>query len=204
MDTALIERILFISIIVILAFAILRYKLFDFLIKKKRKKRFARGMLLENQAHSYLESIGYSVIDTQKVLHHQYEINGIKQSSKLILDYIVQKAGKKYIVEVKSGKSAISMSNSNTRRQLLEYDFSIQNNGIFLLDMENEKMQKIKFTSKAETEEKHLRNVIIGLAVLGTLLPFWKIKIILILIIFAIWKFPLRAESLIKSVKELR
>ena len=45
--------------------------------KRKQKRRFARGISLENKAHKYLERLGYSVIDKQKIHYHHYEINGV-------------------------------------------------------------------------------------------------------------------------------
>lgn len=201
MDIPFLERLLFISVIVILLFVLVRYKLRNYLIKRKQKERFARGIKLENEAYEYIESLGYSVIDQQKIQYHHYEIDGVKHSSKLILDYVVEKSGKKYIVEVKSGQSAISIKNSNTRRQLLEYDFTIQNDGMFLLDMENKNMQLVKFYSKIEVEDHKFRNFVIILAILGILIPFWIIKILIILLMFGIWKYPDKAKSILRLVK---
>lgn len=46
---------------------------------------------------------------------------------------------------MKSGKEAISLNNKNSRRQLLEYDLVIENDGAILLDMENENLKFVQF-----------------------------------------------------------
>jgi len=201
MDGSLIERVIFISIIAILLFALAKYKYLTYQIKRKQKKRFARGIKLENEAYAYLQSLGYSIIGMQQIHYHQYEINGTKQTSKLILDYLVEKDGNRYIVEVKSGQSAIYINNSNTRRQLLEYDYTIQNDGIFLLDMENKKMQLVRFTSKDEVAIDDFRNLVIILAIMGIIIPFIKIKVLLILLLIAIWKYPKKSKLILSLVK---
>lgn len=197
----ILERTLFIVIIIVLLIALIKYKLATYRIKQAQKKRFARGLMLENEAFSYLKDLGYSIVDMQQTHYHQYEVNGKKQTSKLILDYLVEKEGKTFIVEVKSGNSAIYMQNSNTRRQLLEYDYTINSDGIFLLDMENRNMQLIRFNSKDKLMIDDFRNLVLILAVLGIIIPFFKIKVLLILLLIAIWKYPERSKTILKLIK---
>ena len=197
----IIEKTILISIILILLVIIAKYKYVTFRIKQAQKKRFARGHMLENEAFSHLKSLGYSIVDMQQTHYHQYEVNGKKQTSKLILDYLVEKDGKTFIVEVKSGNSAIYINNSNTRRQLLEYDYTINSDGIFLLDMENKNMQLVRFNSKDEIMVDNFRNLVLILAVMGIVIPFFKIKIILILLLFAIWKYPGKSKTILSLIK---
>jgi len=151
-----IENIIAVAVIFILLLVILKYKLHEYYRKQKQKKRFERGKSLENKAQKFLQKKGYTILKSQQPYYHKYSVNGNTHTSEIIPDYIVKKNGKTYIVEVKSGKSAISISNSNTRRQLLEYDFAIDNDGIFLLDMENEKMELVKFYSKPQRQNINL------------------------------------------------
>ncbi len=151
-----IENIIAVAVIFILLLVILKYKLHEYYRKQKQKKRFERGKSLENKAQKFLQKKGYTILKSQQPYYHKYSVSGKIHTSEIIPDYIVKKNGKTYIVEVKSGKSAISISNSNTRRQLLEYDFAINNDGIFLLDMENEKMELVKFYSKHQKQNINL------------------------------------------------
>jgi hypothetical protein len=100
---------------------------------------------------------------------------------------------------VKSGKSAISVQDKNSRRQLLEYDFVIENDGIFLLDMENRVMNLVEFSSKEENQNFSFYKLLLIIAILGILIPFWKIKILLILIVVVIWKYRERAKTVMNN-----
>lgn len=200
----LLERIISISLIVILLFALAKFKYNDFRKKQKQRNRFERGFMLESKAKTFLENQGYLIIDEQKIYNHNYEVNGEPRSSKLKVDYVVEKKGKRYIVEVKSGKSAISLDDKNSRRQLLEYDFVIENEGVFLLDMENGKMQFVKFYTKAERNEDVFRKVIIGIALFGILIPFWKVKILIVLILLGVWLYTGQAKEVIKTLMDVK
>jgi Holliday junction resolvase-like predicted endonuclease len=176
-----------------------KYKIEQFNKKRKQKKRFARGLMLENRARSFLRDKGYSIVSEQEICYHRYKVNGKNFQSKIILDYVVKKNNKNYIVEVKSGKSAISVQDKNSRRQLLEYDFVIENDGIFLLDMENRVMNLVEFSSKEENQNLSFYKFLLIIAVLGILIPFWKIKILLILIVVVLWKYPERAKTVMNN-----
>ena len=197
---SLIERIFLITLIAILLITVAKFKFTDFRKRQKQRKRFERGNLLEKQARTFLQEKGYNIVDEQKTYDHNYEVNGESRSSKLIVDYIVEKNGKKYIVEVKSGKSAISLTDKNSRRQLLEYDFVIENDGIVLLDMENRNMQFVKFQSKAEKKDTLVCKVLIIVAGVAILLPFWSVKIIASLILILIWFYPDSSKNIISKV----
>lgn len=162
------QNIVIFSVILFLLFLIAKYKLNEIRKKRQQKKRFERGTKLENKAKEYLLSLGYRIVYEQHVCYHKYKVNGIENTSKLILDYVVKKGGKLYIVEVKSGKSAIHIKNKDSRRQLLEYDFVLENDGLFLLDMENKNMQLVEFFPKTKRKtNNYLIAFIIIIAIVG-------------------------------------
>lgn len=194
------ERIIFLTVIVLLLIGFIRLKYREFIKKKKQRKRFQRGNMLEAKAKSFLEKKGYFISNEQAIFYHKYEVNGKSRSSKLIVDYIAEKNGEKYIVEVKSGKSAISLNDKNSRRQLLEYDFVIENDGVVLLDMESKTLQLVKFQSKAEKKEIHIMKVIVIISVIAILLPFWTLKILISLILIAIWFYPNISKNIISKL----
>ena len=178
------QNILIFSVILILLFLVVKYKLKEIRKKRLQRKRFERGSRLENEAKKYLINLGYSIVYEQHTCYHKYKVNGAKKTSKLVLDYVVSKGGKQYIVEVKSGKSAISVNNKDSRRQLLEYDFVIENDGVFLLDMEHKNMQLVEFFPKT----KQLRNnyLIVGIiiiAIVGIFIPIFEVKVALTILI---------------------
>lgn len=181
-------------LIISLLIALITIKYKEYQKKRKQKKRFERGNILETQAKSFLEKKGYRILEAQKQFYHNYEVNGKHRSSKLIVDYIAKKNGKTYIVEVKSGNSAISLNDKNSRRQLLEYDFVIENDGVILLDMENKNIQFVKFHTKVAKKNLLFQKLIIITGLL-ILLPFWPIKIIASLILVTFWFYPFLSKK---------
>lgn len=203
MNEPFISNIVFIIIIILLIFILAKFKLTEFKKNRARKKRFKRGLKLETEAEFFLKSKGFNIIGNQEIFYHNYLVNGENRRSKLIVDYITEKAGKKYIVEVKSGKDAISLYNKNSRRQLIEYDLVIENDGTILLDMENKKLQFVKFHSKEESQDIFFKKIIIAVAIMGILIPFWKVKILIGLILIAMWVDPIKVKKIINIFYKL-
>jgi hypothetical protein len=171
------ERVLTGIIIIFLLVVAGRFWLKDFLRKRSVKKRFKRGAELEDKAKSFLQKKGFKIIGYQEEFYHNYIVDGKKETSKLIVDYIVKKKGKRYLVEVKSGNTAISIKDAKTRRQILEYDFVIENDGIYLLDMENETLHLIKFISKKQRNYFNNMKMILLLAGIAVVVPYWSVKV---------------------------
>jgi len=173
------ERIIAIFIIISLLIIVVKYWYSDFSKRKKQRNRFKRGAQKEEEARIFLSKKGYKVIDEQFIAVHKYKVDGDDKEVKLIVDYVVSKGGKTYLVEVKSGKSAIYIENKNTRRQILEYDYAIKNDGVFLLDMENEEMHLIQFSPKENQSVKRNRSgilIIILLSFVGIISTDWYVK----------------------------
>ncbi|MBK3519801.1 Dna2/Cas4 domain-containing protein [Carboxylicivirga marina] len=166
-------------IIMALAYFIIKNKVSKYFKERKVKKRFERGNKLEQQAKNFLKNKGYTIVDYQSTYEHRYMEDGEVQCTEIQPDYIVKKNGKKYVVEVKSGTTAISARNRNTRRQLLEYDYVVENDGVFLLDMENRSLKLIQFKSKAEKRSGKLLKAVIIIALIGIAVPYWPAKVVL-------------------------
>ncbi|MGK0446412.1 MAG: hypothetical protein ACJA2M_000180 [Polaribacter sp.] len=199
MNEQFFSNVIFIVIIGILLFFIVKFKLSEQSKKRAGKKRFERGLKLETAAEDFLRKKGFNILSSQEIYFHNYVVNGHKKQNKLIVDYIAEKSGKKYIIEVKSGKKAISLDDKNSRRQLLEYDLVIENDGVILLDMENENLQFVNFHSKEEQQEYKIRQIIILVAIIGIVIPFWKVKGLIAVILIIIWKFPAKAKKVFKT-----
>ena len=137
---------IYLAVIIVLSFSLVVIKIKKYLKYRKNKRCFKRGIKLEKAAAKFLEKKGFEILGQQVPFVHTYYVNGIKTESDLIVDYFVKKNGKYFVIEVKSGNSAISIANKNTRRQILEYSIAIPCDGVYLLDMENRKLQKITFS----------------------------------------------------------
>lgn len=154
MKEFLLENLFWIVLIVVLLMVIAKYKYDAFAKARAQRKRFARGVKAESDAGHFLKSRGFEILETQSINYHTYKIEGETKTAKLMVDFVVGKAGKVFLVEVKSGTSAILIENKDTRRQILEYDYAIENDGVFLLDMENKNLKRIEFSYRNTTKSK--------------------------------------------------
>lgn len=194
----MIEKIIGVSIILILVVLLLRYKFKEMAATRKRRKRFERGDRLEKEARSFLINKGYHIIDEQYECYHYYKVNGEERSSKLIVDYVVRQKSKVYLVEVKSGEKAISIANKSTRRQLLEYDTAIENDGAYLLDMENKEMKLIEFANGKEDSKFRLLQLTVVIAIVVMFIPYYTPKIFSVILFLLFILFPKFFERILK------
>ncbi len=155
------EQYILIAICLVFGGISLRLWYNNFSSRRQQRKRFKRGIKLEKKAESYLINQGFSILGEQLEYKHSYFVNSEETSSILTIDYLVEKNGRLYVVEVKSGKTAISIKNRSTRRQLLEYAVAIECEGVYLLDMENEELSLITFDfpNRAVSNSKDYRLV---------------------------------------------
>ena len=164
--------IIFVIIILILGFLIRKT-----LLSWKMKKRVRKSKRAEHKAIILLEQAGYTVIETQKRRPIVTYLDGKPFRNWLQIDCMVRKSGKTFVVEVKTGTEATKITNSATRRQLLEYYFTYKPDGILLLDMEYGKIQEVKFQEQADLKLKYLSilYISVGLA-LGVLVSYFYFK----------------------------
>ncbi len=140
--------VLLVLAVVLLLVWILLIKIKKYTLEQKVKRQLKRGIDKENEAAKVLKKNGFKIISHHKKHYYTLKVGDGKQKISLETDYEVYKSGKKYIVEVKSGNSATSITNSNTRRQILEYNMFIPNDGIILLDMEQKNIHFVQFPLK--------------------------------------------------------
>lgn len=113
---------------------------------RRRRRRIARHAFSEEKRATLLfKSLGYRVIATQ--IQQRWDVIYGRQSYETILraDYLLEKGGRRYIADVKTGRHAANVRNSATRRQLLEYTCAYQVDGVLLADMEREELVEFRF-----------------------------------------------------------
>ena len=64
-------------------------------------------------------------------------------------DYLVAKGGRTFVAEVKTGRVAPRIESPATRRQLLEYRFAFDVDGVLLVDVDAESVREIAFALPA-------------------------------------------------------
>tara|TARA_B100000780_G_scaffold183151_1_gene128543 strand:- start:65 stop:436 length:372 start_codon:yes stop_codon:yes gene_type:complete len=105
------------------------------------KRRGAKG---EKIAAGLLSKNGYRILDTQISLKGSILVDEKPINFTTRVDYLVEKDGQEYLVEVKTGASA-SPSNIPTRRQLLEYTRLYHSDKILLIDASRKTIVRIDF-----------------------------------------------------------
>ncbi|MGM0556494.1 MAG: hypothetical protein ACQEVA_08975 [Myxococcota bacterium] len=102
---------------------------------RRRRKRQQRASKAEVAAAGLLEKHGYEVVDSQVRRQWQLDVDGERLDVTVIADYLVERDGVRLVAEVKSGERAPNLTNSATRRQLLEYALAYDSPTIVLVDM---------------------------------------------------------------------
>ncbi len=148
-----------------------------FIKKRAISQRLKKGIEAEKEAKIILEKNGYKIEEYQK--NYKYTISQNQKSVEIDLrpDFLVSKHGKSYIAEVKYGEYVSNISSRETRRQLLEYCFALNQREILLVDVMKREISSIKFESEREKILIHQRKiltitVIILLLGLGLILFF--------------------------------
>lgn len=142
-------QILIAAVVFVSLAALLRFYIVEKWHRHRRLKAMRRGEKLEKEAARFLRSKGFYVLKSQPEISYCIWEDGAEKQINITPDYLVEKNGQRYLVEVKSGKQAPGVSYAPTRRQLLEYVVASQTKGIYLLDMENKQLKQINFDLSA-------------------------------------------------------
>ncbi|MFT3697499.1 MAG: hypothetical protein QM831_30430 [Kofleriaceae bacterium] len=111
------------------------------------KRRAARAMAGEGDAVALLESAGYTVVERQAIVAWAPLVDGQPIDTPLRADYLVERAGKLLVAEVKTGEAAPSITTAATRRQLLEYSIAFAADGVLLVCPESGQIHEVVFPS---------------------------------------------------------
>ena len=105
-----------------------------------------RGKLGEKRAVKLLEESGYKVIQSEVPISGTIYIDEEPSDFNVRADFLVERDGRKYIAEVKTGSAAQAI-NVATRRQLFEYATLVKTDRILLVDATNGTVKTISFTN---------------------------------------------------------
>ena len=99
----------------------------------------------EDVAMELLERAGFEVVTTQAGATIGVEVDGNTETYRVRADAIVRKHGRDFLVEIKGTSTSATVSNRQTRRQLLEYATAFDVDECLLVNAENETIQVIRF-----------------------------------------------------------
>ncbi len=109
------------------------------------KRRADRSIAGEVEAERLLARLGYQVIARQVGLEWAIACDGEDHPVELRADLLVERRGRRYVAEVKTGLSAPLLTNAATRRQLLEYCVAYEVESVLLVNVEEDRVCEISF-----------------------------------------------------------
>lgn len=109
----------------------------------------------EREAARYLQNAGFSILGTQVAATYVLDVDDAPMPVEVRADLVVEKAARRFVVEVKTGKVAPRLDTAATRRQLLEYQLAFDVDGVLLFDAEAETLRTVTFP---ETRARHAKS----------------------------------------------
>lgn len=112
---------------------------------RRARRRGARAVRGERDAERLLTRLGYTVVARQVGLEWAIACDGEDHPVDLRADLLVERDGRRYVAEVKTGVSAPLLTNAATRRQLLEYCVAYRVDSVLLVDVEADSVREVTF-----------------------------------------------------------
>lgn len=109
------------------------------------RRRQARAVRGERQAERLLDRLGYAIHARQVSTSWAVTCDGELHEVPLRADLLVERDGKRYVAEVKTGRVAPRLATATTRRQLLEYRVAYDVDGILLVDADAGRVMHVEF-----------------------------------------------------------
>ncbi|MBX3226207.1 MAG: hypothetical protein KIT84_28460 [Labilithrix sp.] len=108
------------------------------------RRRFDRGAEGEREAARLLEAAGFTIEGRQVAGGYTLAVDGAPVTIAVRADYLVSKAGARFVAEVKTGAVATRIETAATRRQLLEYQHAFEVAGVLLVDADAARVHRIE------------------------------------------------------------
>lgn len=108
------------------------------------RRRARRGRRGERIAERILQKQGYRVVARQPRCTLPMWIDGRETTLTLQLDLVVERGGRRFVAEVKTGAGAHPSARA-TRRQLLEYCVAVGARGALLVDADARRIHEVEF-----------------------------------------------------------
>jgi hypothetical protein len=137
------------------------------------QRRFARAQRKEAEAARILQEHGYRVLGAQVEGSITLIQDGEALQAPLRADYWVERGGRSFIAEAKSGNKVTNVLDRGTRRQLLEYLLAYEVDGVLLVNTEERSVSEVRFAAMGNTQSRFGVGVLVGV---GASLVWWFIS----------------------------
>jgi hypothetical protein len=116
---------------------------------RKAVRRARRSIAGESAAEDMLKAAGYEVVGRQATAQWYPLVDGEPHEAEVRADFLVEnRRGELLVAEVKTGEAAPSLGNAATRRQLLEYLYAFEADGILLVCPERDAIHRVEFPER--------------------------------------------------------
>jgi hypothetical protein len=143
--------------------------------RRSRRQRIARAQRAERNAAGLLEARGFAVLGRQVRQSWSLVADTDEVEFTLVADYLVERGGRRWVAEVKTGDRALDLRHGPTRRQLLEYRQAFAVDGVLLVDAEGQSVRHVHFRGSAAASSARPRAVAFGVGVISglSLAGYW-------------------------------
>jgi len=117
--------------------------------RRRARARMRTALAGEKRAARLLEENGYRIEKTQERAFWWITVDDETIEIQLRADYIVVRADRRYVAEIKTGDVAPDPTHPATRRQLLEYDLAYGLDGVLLVDVAGRRIHRVAFPRAA-------------------------------------------------------
>ncbi len=105
------------------------------------------------QALKLLRRQGYRILDEEVTGRGVVQVDGAARPFLVRCDALVEKQGRHYVAELKGGAEAARIENRATRRQLLEYAWVFDVDGVLLVDADRRRVHHVVFPVDSEAAQ---------------------------------------------------
>lgn len=112
--------------------------------RRVAQQRMGRALVGERRAAELLERAGYSITGAQVPTRYALQVDGASEVFEVRADYLVEKDGRSWVAEVKTGAFAPRLETAATRRQLIEYAVAFRATGVLLVDVEAKRIRVVE------------------------------------------------------------
>jgi Holliday junction resolvase-like predicted endonuclease len=112
--------------------------------RHRRQATSRRAQLGEQRARDWLEKHGFRILGEQESLMCRMQIDGVTTEYEVCVDFVVERAGQRAIVEVKTAGAANPAAPA-TRRQIFEYTTLYEADCVYMFDGDTSQLHEIAF-----------------------------------------------------------
>lgn len=130
-----------------------RLALTRWLPRRRIEAARAAGADGEARAEPLLRELGYAIVARQAPTTYELSVDGEPCVVALRADFLVERGGRRFVAEVKTGRAAPRVETPATRRQLLEYRVAFDVDGVLLVDVDAGRVHALGFPAPPPVAE---------------------------------------------------